>query len=251
MQARAAWKGLRRRLRYARLGSDRPRKAGYCNLCDASTDYVYLGDNAREDVLCLRCGSIPRQRALHLLLAALAPEWRASRIHESSPSLTSWRYFAAECPGYVATHLFERAGRGTRIGAFRVEDLGAQTFADGTFDLVITQDVLEHVPDPFAVAREIARTLRPGGLHLFTVPRDRDRTTTARAELRNGTLRVHGEAEFHGNPIDSRGSLVMTDWGRDLEVRFAGGSGAPTTAHELFDPSLGMTAPIEVFVSQR
>jgi SAM-dependent methyltransferase len=37
-------------------------------------------------------------------------------------------------------------------------------FADGTFSLVYTQAVFEHLRDPFEVARELIRVTRPGGL---------------------------------------------------------------------------------------
>lgn len=37
-------------------------------------------------------------------------------------------------------------------------------FPDGTFDLVYSSQVLEHVPDPQLHLREIARLLRPGGI---------------------------------------------------------------------------------------
>ena len=40
-----------------------------------------------------------------------------------------------------------------------------QTFADASFDLVITSDVFEHVLDPSRGFSEIARTLRPSGVH--------------------------------------------------------------------------------------
>ena len=41
-------------------------------------------------------------------------------------------------------------------------------FADGTFDAVLSLNVLEHVKDPFQAAREIMRVLKPGG-ELFAV----------------------------------------------------------------------------------
>lgn len=43
-------------------------------------------------------------------------------------------------------------------------------FADGVFDCVICNQVLEHVFNPEAFLREIHRTLKPGGNVLLTVP---------------------------------------------------------------------------------
>jgi SAM-dependent methyltransferase len=41
---------------------------------------------------------------------------------------------------------------------------------DGSFDFVISNSVLEHIPDLEATIAEVARLLRPGGRFLFTVP---------------------------------------------------------------------------------
>jgi SAM-dependent methyltransferase len=43
-------------------------------------------------------------------------------------------------------------------------------FRGGSFDAVISNDVLEHVGDPEAVIRESARAVRPGGLLVFNIP---------------------------------------------------------------------------------
>jgi SAM-dependent methyltransferase len=44
--------------------------------------------------------------------------------------------------------------------------------ADDSLDLVVAFDVLEHIPDDEAAAREVWRTLRPGGRFLVAVPAD-------------------------------------------------------------------------------
>ena len=46
----------------------------------------------------------------------------------------------------------------------------ALPFADNSFDFVVATDVLEHIPDDAAAAREIRRVLAPGGSVLITVP---------------------------------------------------------------------------------
>ena len=43
-------------------------------------------------------------------------------------------------------------------------------FEPGSVDAVVAASVLEYVPDPFAVLRECARVLRPGGALLCSVP---------------------------------------------------------------------------------
>jgi len=43
-------------------------------------------------------------------------------------------------------------------------------FADGTFDRIIASEVMEHIPDDHAAAKELTRVLRPGGTIAVTIP---------------------------------------------------------------------------------
>jgi SAM-dependent methyltransferase len=57
-----------------------------------------------------------------------------------------------------------------RPNAMVHSDLTGLAFADGVFDFVLCNHVLEHVVDDAAGMREMFRVLRPGGLAVITVP---------------------------------------------------------------------------------
>lgn len=52
----------------------------------------------------------------------------------------------------------------------RVGDACSLAFADNSFDLVASSDVIEHVPDKRAMVREVMRVLRPGGIAVISAP---------------------------------------------------------------------------------
>jgi 2-polyprenyl-3-methyl-5-hydroxy-6-metoxy-1,4-benzoquinol methylase len=56
------------------------------------------------------------------------------------------------------------AAAGLANVSFRVADGMALPFDDGTFDVVHAHQVLQHVPDPAGMLREMRRVARPGGL---------------------------------------------------------------------------------------
>ena len=70
---------------------------------------------------------------------------------------------AARAVAAARAHAAE-TGREIRYDTGVGEDL---PYADGTFDAVVSVDVLEHVSDLPRVIAEVARVLRPGGLFLF------------------------------------------------------------------------------------
>ena len=52
----------------------------------------------------------------------------------------------------------------------KVGDSNAMPFPDGAFATVLSNSVLEHIPDIDATLRETHRVLQPGGLFVFTTP---------------------------------------------------------------------------------
>jgi SAM-dependent methyltransferase len=135
---------------------------------------------------------------------------------------------------------------------YRCENLEHQTFPDGSFDLVITQDVFEHVLDPARAFGDIARTLKPSGVHLFTVPWYYWKPTFVRAVKDGEGVRHLADPDYHVNPADPKGSLVVTEWGEDFCDFVERASGMPTTVVRMFDRHRGIEGEfLDVFVSQK
>jgi SAM-dependent methyltransferase len=149
------------------------------------------------------------------------PQWRSLSIHESSPVLGRGanRRLTEEAPAYIASHYYPGVATGTIVNGIRCENLEHLSFGDESFDLHITQDVFEHLFNPAAAFRQIARTLRPGGAHVFTTPlvRKNDATRFCARLAPDGTvIHLMEPPEYHGNPISSEGSLVTVHWGYDI-----------------------------------
>lgn len=237
---------------YARRVLAGSARLGYCPVCSRTVAFIALTDWHRDTYICTCCKSIPRQRALMTVLDRVMGDWRERRIHESSPDGASSRQIAEQCSGYEASQYWPDVEPGSLEAGTRCEDLTRLTFGDESFDLFVTQDVFEHVLDPERGFAEVARVLRPGGLHVFTVPWYWWKPTLVRArETKQGVEHLH-EPEFHSNPVDPQGSLVATEWGFELPDLILESSGMTTTAYCLRDPRLGIVGEfLEVMVSRK
>lgn len=230
---------------------------GTCPCCDRAGLFRSEYDWLRDHLLCQHCRCIPRERAIMLTIDRWAPGWRGLRVHESSPGHRGASIkLREECAAYTGTHFDPRVPPGERMPetGWRCEDLERQTFPDASFDLVVSQDVFEHVLDPAAGFREVARTLRPGGMHIFTTPLvNKDRPSEVWASRApDGAVVHHHEPEYHGNPIDRNGSLVTMHWGYDITDHIHDACGLPTTIVHIDDLSHGVRAEfIEVCVTRK
>lgn len=190
-----------------------------------------------------------------LIIESYYPRWRELIIHESSPgSRGTSRKLKRECKNYLASQYFPGQPIGTIINDFRNEDLEHQTFADSSFDLVITQDVVEHIYNPEDAFKEIARTLKPGGAHIFTVPIENKHKKTERWAVKgedNNPIFCK-TPEWHGNPIDPKGSPVTMHWGFDIVAYIKAATGLETEIEHIDDLHFGIRAELnEVLVTRK
>ena len=183
------------------------------------------------------------------------PAWRTMTLHESSPvNRGASKRFAKECRQYLPSQFFSDQPLGKTVGMYRCENLEQLTFDDASIDLHVTQDVFEHVLRPERAFREIARTLKPGGAHVFTVPLvNKERPSRMRVEVDAAGAVKHLEPPaYHGNPIDARGSLVTIDWGFDIRDHIADACGLDTEIVRIDDLDQGIRAEyIEVLVTSK
>lgn len=190
---------------------------GYCPCCKTPTVFVANGYWLRDEYKCSNCNSKPRNRALSKIVQEIRPNYKQLKIHESSPTSRQIRRMVKECEQYTYSYFCENISLGERMenGATN-ENLERLTFEDNSFDIFITQDVMEHVLDPIAAFRENERVLKVGGVHVFTVPIYLFQKTRPRVQF-DGKKWISILPEiYHGNPISKEGALVTWDWGDDI-----------------------------------
>lgn len=149
-------------------------------------------------------------------------------------------------PGYVSSlYLPDReSGATLENGAVNV-DLEQMPFADDSFDIIITSEVMEHVRYVDEAHREIARCLRPGGTYLFTVPYDARLSDTLRLIDPVTDEHLVDRPHIHGDPqLRSEGIKSYRVFGRDIvdDLREAGLEASLTVVREpatgIFDGDL-------------
>jgi SAM-dependent methyltransferase len=185
--------------------------------------------------------------------------WVHSWIAGPAVGLTPEKFAGMLDDGAVVLNLgsgTSRVGAGVvNVDAFAfanvdlVADIQRLPFGDGTIDAVISQSVLEHLPQPQAAVAEMARVLKPGGLvyvqtpflHSFhSSPDDFHRWTAEGLELLFSAFTRTDSGIIYGPTA----ALVhiSCEW---LSLTLSCGS---RRLHQLFDMSLQvLTGPLRLF----
>ena len=180
---------------YVRFG----RRSLECNVCEHKArpffDFPDLAlrqshriGELRETLQCTCCGATMRHRSLakpfleHIAQAVGSPMPTVKsavgtglgglRILDTDAYSPISKLLRGES-SYVVSSFRSDTAMNTLLGPNHHNvDLERMPFADGSFDVLLTSDVMEHVRDIDAAHREIARVLAPGGQYIFTVPYD-------------------------------------------------------------------------------
>jgi SAM-dependent methyltransferase len=204
---------------------------GRCSVCGRWGLFRRQHSSIREGYQCSHCAASLRyrhqasvivakyatQRSKSFAELAREPSFLGLSIYEPGIIGPFRRYLEAH-PNYTTSYLWEGVEPGESHRGVRCENLESLTFANETFDLVISSDIFEHVRKPYLAFAEVHRVLKPGGRHIFTVPLSwplKQRTVPRVDTTEDEDVSLLPEV-YHGSPTDPKGSLVYTDFGLDI-----------------------------------
>lgn len=207
---------------------------GFCRVCSNETQFLVDRQcgasqndgvwmpNWRERMVCGSCGLNNRQRMMAFAAKNVLMRNRVGRpkvyLMEQVTPIYQWITSAVRhacCTG--SEYLGEDVVPGKIVKGIRHEDVERLSFDDASFDLIISNDVLEHVASPAKALAEAHRVLRSKGEVLMTVPFHlHQQDSEIRARRIDGQLEYILPEIYHGNPVSEKGSLVFTDFGWDF-----------------------------------
>jgi SAM-dependent methyltransferase len=182
-------------------------------------------------MICRVCASNERVRQISRCLIDTYGQGRARSITElvrqdnfrevdvaeinAIGSVGSLHRYLAQLPKLVYSEYKVGVPLGRVVDGARNEDMCRLTYPNASFDLVLSSDSLEHVPDYQLALCEVRRVLRPGGRAILTVPVDGSLARTrTRARLGDDGTVTHLEAPvYHGR---GRGLLRLVPVGGDM-----------------------------------
>lgn len=184
--------------------------------------------NQREGTRCANCGSTRRSQQMASTIVQeirMRQKVAACNLDEllRSPHMTALSVAMINGCGTLTSRI--RSLPHVAYSEYRSadpqvpsEDLMSLSYHDEQFDLVLTSDTLEHVPNLARAQREIYRVLKPGGLHIFTIPIIWDRSESRKcAELVENSVKHLRPPTYHGSPGTASGDLlVFWEFGGDV-----------------------------------
>lgn len=129
----------------------------------------------RNNVLSPSTLSLERHRLLWLYLkneTDFFNETEKKKVLHFAPEQAFYKLFRNQKNlNYTTTDLFSPL-------ADVKADICDLPFTDNSYDVILCNHVLEHIPDDTKAMQELFRVLKPGGMAILQIPQDLSRTTT-------------------------------------------------------------------------
>jgi len=190
-------------------------------------DFQHSGNSGkviwRERVCCPITGFNNRMRATFHIFDIEMEAYHDSAIYITEQVTPVYSYFAHHYSKVTGSeYLGDQVpfGKSDSTG-IRNETLCNLQFNDESFDIVISLDVLEHIPDYRTALLECCRVLKKGGRFLWSVPfiPDSDKNIIC-AEMKDGKVRHIIPAQYHSDPLSNNGILCFTYFGWEMLDQF-------------------------------
>ncbi|MCX8105016.1 MAG: CDP-glycerol glycerophosphotransferase family protein [Ignavibacterium album] len=196
---------------------------GFCIVCnevvqlkvDFWNAYKNNGErvpNWRERLVCPNCNLNNRMRLTYHIIKELFPDFRSSAVYITEQTTALFNLLKKLNRNLIGSeYLGESVSKGAINNyGIRNEDFTELSFNDGQFDLLVSLEVLEHIPDYQKALNESYRVLNKKGKFLFTVPFNKNsKSNIIRAKIDNGGNLIHLlPPEYHGNPLNSRNECL-------------------------------------------
>ena len=168
-----------------------------CNICSASYKSFAPRNPSKEDrgaieknkviagygenIYCPNCMSTARERLVIAMLHTMKPEGK--KILHLSPEEKIFQYLKGKA-NVVTADLFPGFYKNIDPGIIKA-DVTRLPFAPASFDIVIGNHMLEHIPDDRQAMSEIYRVLENGGIAILQVPFSAINSTTTEEPLIN------------------------------------------------------------------
>jgi SAM-dependent methyltransferase len=153
-----------------------------CPICN-STFAVFgnFGLKKRENARCYRCGSLERHRLLFLYLTELGflDSKKNIKLLHFAPEKVYYEIFSKmNNIEYYPCDIAPERYKYTNGATIHKVDITAIPFENNSFDFIICNHVLEHIPNDKLAMDELYRVMSKGGNGYFQVPIDYNREKT-------------------------------------------------------------------------
>ncbi|MFA5828062.1 MAG: class I SAM-dependent methyltransferase [Candidatus Shapirobacteria bacterium] len=201
----------------------------YCPVCGNISFISKINKiNLRESCQSYCCNSTNRQRQMAIAICKYLRTSSLKKISKYQGSIYNTESFGPihneliKAGHYTCSEYFGNKYKSGKVynGTLH-QDLMNLSFSDQTFDIVLSSDVFEHISKPYLAHKEIYRVLKPGGIHIFTVPfSSSGYHDEKRASIVKGKIKHHLAPIVHLDGIrPDSGTLVYNIFSLEMVVR--------------------------------